>query len=68
MSRSNLTDISVVFHHQTDLAIKVSDTGDDKDAVWLPKSAVEFTPEDPLPGAVIEVTLPEPLATEKGLV
>ncbi len=72
MSRSDLADIAVRFWHETSGAILVSETDSSDDGVWLPKSKVEFVcrgrPEGPLRGDLIEVTLPQWLATEKGLV
>ena len=65
--RSNLVDISVQLHHATLKAILVSDDGDRDNGVWLPKSQVEYD-EDSQVGSIIEVTLPEKLAIEKGLV
>ncbi len=63
--RSDLVDIEVQLHHKTDKAVLVSDDGDRSQAVWLPLSQVEFEPTKN--GAGI-VTLPEWLATEKGLI
>jgi hypothetical protein len=60
-----LVDLTMKLHAETAAAIRVSDDGDDKHAVWLPKSQVEF--ETVKPGYV-EVTLPEWLAIDKGLV
>ena len=40
--KSNLEDIDVKLHHQTDAAWKVSTTGNGKDAVWIPKSMCEM--------------------------
>jgi hypothetical protein len=74
--KSDLHDMTLALHHQTEKAILVSETGDEKKAVWLPKSKVEFA----LTGKVVQaqvgarkfpivtVTLPEWLATDKGLV
>lgn len=64
MMRSDVVDINVHLHHETGKAVLVSDTGDKADAVWLPLSQVEIEPE----GATHVVTLPEWLATEKGLI
>lgn len=60
-SRSPLIDLELEFVHQTELAILVSD-GDTQ--AWLPKAAVEFRMIKP---GIVEVTLTEKLATEKGL-
>lgn len=64
--KSNLTEITVQLHQETPRAILVSDDGDNDKAVWLPKSQVEFVAKSG--SDVIEVTLPEWLATERGLV
>jgi hypothetical protein len=45
--------------------VVVSDSGLTDDAVWLPKSQVEF--DEVRPG-IVEVTCPEWLATERGLI
>lgn len=58
--RSNLIDLDARLVHQTDKAL-LMDLGD-KEPVWLPKSAVEFNQ------ATGTLTLPEPLAHEKGLI
>jgi hypothetical protein len=58
-------DIEGVIHRETEKAVLVSDTGDPKDAKWLPLSQIEieFGKSD-----VVTITLPEELAIEKGLV
>lgn len=69
-ARANLFDVTVRLHHETHPgekdagAILVSDTGNRKKAVWLPKAQIEF---EIVSGAIITVTLPEWLAIEKGL-
>lgn len=63
MSRSDVIDINVHLHHETDKAVLVSDTGDKDDAVWLPKSQIEIEPD----AATHVVSLPEWLAIEKEL-
>ena len=65
--RSNLIDIAGVVHHETEKAILFSDTDDEKDAVWLPKSVVEIEP-DPRKPDYVTVTMPERLAKTKGLI
>lgn len=37
-----LVDVEVVLHHETDKAYRVSTTGDDADAKWVPKSQCEL--------------------------
>lgn len=62
--KSDLVDVEVFKHAETGKAILVSDTGDKKDAVWLPKSQVEIEDD----GKTVTVTLPEWLAQDKGLI
>ncbi len=64
-SRSDLVDLALVLHHETEKAILVSDDGNREAAKWLPKSQVEIEPQ---PGGTVIVTLPERVAIEKGLV
>lgn len=63
--KSDLLDISVQLHHETDKAILVSDDGDRDKAVWLPKSQVEL---EHTSDRIVTVTLPEWLAHDKGLI
>lgn len=65
MTDARLTDITVRLVQQTERAILVCDSDDLDKAVWLPKSQVEFEEK---PGGLAEVTLPEWLAIERGLV
>ena len=67
MPKSELVDVAGCLHHETDKAILFSDTADKKDAVWLPKSQVEFV-HDGGQERFVTVTLPEWLAKEKGLI
>lgn len=60
-----ITDITVQMHQETPKAILVSDDGNPDNGVWLAKSLIEFVEK---PGGIVEVTLPEWLATERGLV
>lgn len=64
-NKSDLVDLTMKLHAETDRAIRVSDDGEDRNAVWLPKSQVEFVMTKP---GYVEVTLPEWLAIDKGLV
>lgn len=64
---AKLTDVTMTLHVETQAAILVSDDGDKEKAVWLPKSQVEYT-EPKGKGNITEVTLPEWLAKEKGLI
>ena len=63
--RSDIVDLTLALHIMTDRAVRVSDTGDDTKAVWLPLSQVEVLKR---PGGIVEVSMPERLAREKGLV
>jgi hypothetical protein len=64
-TRSDVVDLTLKLHHETERALLVSDSGDRDDAVWLAKSQIEFTETKP---GFVEVTLPEWLATERKLV
>lgn len=62
----SIVDIEVIYHNQTERGVLVA-SDEDAEPVWLPKSQIEI--EDvPLRGQVMEVTLPQWLAEEKGLV
>lgn len=65
MSRSDLIDITVQLHHETDKAVLVSDDGEKDNAVWLPRSMIEI---DGKKDNILEITLPEWLAMDKGLI
>lgn len=58
--RSDLIDVAVKLHAETERAWLVSDTGERKDAKWIPKSQAEL--------AAGLLTLPEWLAKEKELI
>ena len=64
--RSNLLDIEVYVHARTAKAIRVSPVGrvDDDRAVWLPLSQIEVKTRGQF---LAEITLPEWLAEERGL-
>lgn len=62
-----IIDLEVHFHWYTPEAIKVSTDGEDNNAVWLPKSIVEYDEETEV-GTVIKISLPERTAIDKGLV
>lgn len=65
MTRAHLIDITCQLHRETEKAIFVSDDGDAKKAVWLPRSQIEIEQKG---NGIVELTMPEWLATEKGLV
>ena len=60
-----IIDITVQIHAKTDRAILVSDDGHKEKAVWLPLSQVEV---EMMRGGTAEITLPEWLALDKGLI
>lgn len=62
--KSDVIDLTVQLHHETEKAVLVSDTADPKDAVWIARSLIEIEPD----GATHTITLPEWLAKEKGLI
>lgn len=64
MSKSDLIDVAVQLHHETEKAWLVSDDGDKARAIWIPKSQAELEAK----GAAHILTLPEWLATDKRLI
>lgn len=64
--KSDLVDIAACRHAETEKAILISETGDKKDAVWVPKSQVEIDNDGH--ENFITVTMPEWLAKDKGLI
>jgi len=58
-------EVAVTFKRITDRAVLVNDG--DKD-VWLPLSQVEYDFCDTEPGEAIEITVPEWIAKDKGLI
>jgi hypothetical protein len=64
--RSDLIDVAMCRHAETDKAILASETGEKKDAVWLAKSQIEI--ENDGYKNFITVTMPQWLAKEKGLI
>ncbi len=63
--KSNVIDIDGAIEAQTDKAVLFHD-GDKTQAVWLARSQIEIN-ETGI-GGIVTVTLPEWLATEKGLI
>lgn len=63
--KSDLIDLSLALHATTERAIRVSTSGGDGDAVWLPLAHCEVQPKT---RQSVLVTLPEWLAHEKGLI
>ena len=69
--RSNLVDLFVQMHAETEKAVLISDTGEEAAAVWLPKSQieVEYDPTMKVRGkGAATITCPEWLAKDKGLI
>lgn len=62
--KSNLVDVDVEIHHETDLAWLVSTDGDREKAAWVPKSQGEMY----IDGTEKVLTCPEWLAHDKGLI
>lgn len=65
MSKSDLVDLNLQLHHETERAILVSDDGDEKSAAWIPLSQCEVLKK---PRGIVVVTMPEWLALDKGLI
>jgi hypothetical protein len=65
--KSDLVDLEMVRHHVTERAVLVSLDGDKRKAVWLPIAHVEVVCKN-ASRAIVEVTMPEWLAVERGLV
>lgn len=63
--KSGLVDLEVQIHHRTERAVLVSDDGDRENAVWLALALVEIEMKQ---GGLAEVTMPEWLAKERGLI
>lgn len=68
-SRDDPIDIELTLHldRPEAFAICVSADGEKANSMWLPRSQIEY-PQDACEGEVITVTMPEWLATEKGLI
>ena len=60
-------ELSLMVHRETEAAWQVSDTGELKDAVWLPKSQCDDG-GDACSGSVCDFLVAEWIAIEKGLV
>ena len=76
---SSTIDLEMVLHYDTGKAVQVSDTGEEKRAVWLPSSQIQINRNGrDVPAVkndgqhtilpVVMVTLPEWLAKDKGLI
>lgn len=67
MGKSELVDLRMCLHAETDAAIRVSDDGFDTHAKWLPKSQIEWEMKN-VKTQTIVVTMPQWLAENKRLV
>lgn len=63
--KSDLIDLTVYLHAETEKAVRVSESGREEKSFWLPKSQIEIERKS---GTVIEVTVPEWLAQNKRLI
>lgn len=63
--KSDLVDVVVTIHRETDKAVLVSDTGFRTDGKWLPRSQIEIEPHK---GLTATVTMRAWLAKEKGFI
>lgn len=68
MARNDPVELSVAFIRHTPVAVLVTEDGDRE--VWLPRSAIttDTAVEHLVHGEVFEVTVPEWLAFQKGLI
>jgi len=64
--KSDLVDMEVALHAETEKAVRVSASGDEAEAVWIPKPQCEI--ERTVVGNSCIITLPEWLAQDKGLI
>lgn len=62
----DIIELTVQLHGKTDRAIRVSDDGENQNAVWIPKSQIEA--QEDLGKGMIEISIPEWLALDKGLI
>lgn len=65
--RSDLVDIDITLHHETEKAYLVSSDVSTPEKIWVPKSLCELDGGDP-PRKRGTLTLSQSLAEEKGLV
>lgn len=65
--KSDLVDVDVQLHHETEKALLVSTDGDKAKAKWVPKSQCEIS--EPKKGSVVrQLTCPQWLAKDKELI
>lgn len=65
MGRKDKITLSLFLHRSTDKAMLFSEDGDEGEAVWLPKSQIEYD-HSAATGDRTDVLVPEWLAEEKG--
>lgn len=65
MTKSDIIDVEVTVHWETEKAYLISSSGLNCEAEWVPKSRVEMEHKG---GNLYEVTLPEGLAVALGIV
>lgn len=58
-------ELELCLHHQTPSALLVSDDGEEKRAVWVPKSLVTW---EPTSGDGIMAKMPEWIARDRGFI
>lgn len=63
---NRLVDMKLFEHARTDRALLVSEKGDKREAVWLPLSQIEINSTGA--AGIHDITLPEWLALDKGLI
>jgi len=66
--RSDLVDIDVVIHWQTEKAWLVETATSSPEKVWVPASMCEVSDRKAAPSKAATMTLPRGIAIEKGLV
>jgi hypothetical protein len=65
--RSDLIDLEVYIHHETDESVLVSLDGESKKARWIPKSIIEIEPTVKMT-KVVTMTIPQWKAEKEGLI
>lgn len=66
--RSDLIDIDVTVHHETEKAWLVSSDVSTPEKVWLPKSMCEVSDQKPAPSKAGTLTAPQSFLRDKGLI
>lgn len=66
--KSDLHDVEVYLHHETDKAWLISRDGKRDGAVWMPKSQAELDRDPRARKPSYTLTAPEQILTDKGLV